>query len=115
MPKLRIFLWQTPLNALHVRGVLLHRGMMIDPTCPLCGEDIETIDHLFWDCSTTKRVWRLAFQQQWVYLNPNAVRRATFLLWSIWKGRNDLVFQNRQFIPIRVLTCDKKAFAEWEI
>lgn len=56
MPKLRIFLWQTLLNALPVRGVLLRRGMMIDPTCPLCGEDIETIDHLFWECSTTKRV-----------------------------------------------------------
>ena len=109
--------------------------MMIEPSYPLYGEDIETIDHLFWHCSITKRVWRLAFQHQWVprqqlqgqhyfsqlltqfrlNLNPKALRRATFLLRSIWKGQNELVFQNRQFDPIRILICGKKAFTKWEI
>jgi len=117
--KVKIFLWQTLLNVLLVRGVLLQIGMMIAPSCPLCGEYIEIIDHLFWDYSITKTVSSLAFQPQWVprqqlqgqcyfsqlltqfCLNPNhkALRRATFLLWSIWKGMNELVFKIDSSIP----------------
>jgi len=34
---------------------------------------------------------------------------------GIWKGRNELVFRNRQFNVTRILIMIKKAFAEWEI
>jgi len=47
MPKLQIFLWQIFHHALPVRGSLFKRGLNIDPTCPLCMDDIESLDHLF--------------------------------------------------------------------
>ena len=47
MPKIKIFLWQNLHNALPTRGTLFRRGMNIDPACPICGDDIETSDHLF--------------------------------------------------------------------
>jgi len=47
MPKIQVFLWQMCLNALPIRGTFFRRMGHIDPTCPLCNDDIETIDHLF--------------------------------------------------------------------
>ena len=58
-------------NALPTRGTLFRRGMHIDPSCPLCGDNIKTIDHLFWECSMIKRVWSLAYQHRWVPLPPS--------------------------------------------
>ena len=68
MPKIKIFLWQMLHNALPVRGVLVRRGLNIDPACPLCMNDIESNDHLFWECPYIKEVWRLAQQHKWLLL-----------------------------------------------
>jgi len=56
MPMIKVFLWQTLHNALLLHGVLVKRCMSIDPSCPLSGDDIETIDHLFWGFSLTRRI-----------------------------------------------------------
>ena len=54
MPKIKIFLWQLLHNALPVRGVFVRRGFIIDPACPLCMNDIESNDHIFWECPCIK-------------------------------------------------------------
>jgi len=56
MPKIQIFLWQLFHEALPVTSTLLRRGLNLNPTCSLCREDIEIIDHLFKDCCVTKKV-----------------------------------------------------------
>lgn len=38
-----------------VRGLLLTRGLHINPTCPLGLDDIESIDHLFKECCMIKK------------------------------------------------------------
>ena len=97
---------------------------------------MESTYHLFWECSQTRRIWSSAVQHRWIpslrvlvgrhclaqlirqyRLNPNPkiIRNVAFLLWNIWKGRNELVFQNRRFNHTRILISIKKAFAEWEI
>jgi len=62
MPKIKVFLWQLYHNALPIRRTLLRRGCNIDPLCPLCEDEVESIDHLFKGCSATPRVWELAVQ-----------------------------------------------------
>ena len=69
MPKTKNFLWQMLHNALPLRGVLVTRGMVVDPACPLCTQDIETNDHLFWECPSIKEVWRLAHRHKWLQLS----------------------------------------------
>jgi len=56
MPKIKIFIWQMCLNALPVRGLLFRRGGYVDPQCPLCFDDIESIQHLFKECAHTQPV-----------------------------------------------------------
>ena len=66
MPKIKVFLWQLCHNALLVRGILFWWGWNIEPHCPLCATDVESIDHLFWGCRGTNRVWELVVQHQWI-------------------------------------------------
>jgi len=76
--------------------------------------DIESTEHLFQDCPQTKTVWDLAQQHNWIpsqsTLNLSSpwisqfkaflatyerktLQRISFLLWSIWKMRNAVIFQ----------------------
>ena len=56
MPKIKNFLWQVCYNAIPIRGLLLARGLHLDPACPLCLDDIESLDHMFKECCMIKKV-----------------------------------------------------------
>ena len=43
------------------------------------------------------------------------VQKLNFLLWTIWKGRNVVLFQNENFNPIACIIKAKRACAEWSI
>jgi len=135
MPKIKIFLWQICHNALPVRGSLLYRGCNVDPVCPLCYHELETIEHLFWDCPGVAEVWTLAAQHQWIpQIQINRLRdwshflsnwpvsftgkymqHLTFLLWGIWKARNGVVFHSESFNPMKCLIRAKSLSAQWRI
>jgi len=136
MPKIKIFLWQLCHNALPVRGTLLQRGINIDPSCPLCLSNIESIEHLFKDCLVASQVWEATLTHRWIPSNispsrydslhhclgyirlgpgPLLRQRFSFLLWSLWKARNATVFNNDFFNLLHCLIQAKKASAEWRI
>ena len=136
MPKIKIFLWQMCHNALPVRGNLFRRGCQLDPICPLCTNDIESSEHLFQDCPQTRQSWELAQQHRWIpYQTPTTasnswlpkfetflatydkktLQRIAFLLWSIWRMRNDVIFQQAVVQPNKCLIRAKKLCAEWRI
>ncbi|KAA3460420.1 reverse transcriptase [Gossypium australe] len=33
------------------------RKLIVDPTCPLCKDNVESTDHLLWNCGTLRQVW----------------------------------------------------------
>lgn len=57
-PKFLLFVWKVIHQILAVKDTLLRRNIMVDPLCPLCGQDVETIEHLFLRCRCAMRVWR---------------------------------------------------------
>jgi len=118
IPKIKIFLWQLCHGALPIRGILLERGVNINPTCPLCLDNVESIDHLFRESLMVKKVWDLAEHHEWFplyaspyetqnvyqWLNrmknsktPKLLQKISYILWIIWKFRNATVFQNEIF------------------
>ena len=123
------------LNVLPVRGTLFWRLGQFDPQCPLCLNEVETIDHLFEGCSTSNVVWSLAIQHRWIpqqvlrdrsfnwhqtfgiweKLDSRTMQRLSFLLWSIWKARNAVIFQNEVFNPLKCLIKAKRLSTEWSI
>ena len=119
-----------------MRGTLYRRGCQIEPQCPLCATDIETMDHLFQGCPHTLAIWDLAKQHRWIpfQVHPNttspwltqwrsllatfdrnSLQRLAFLLWSIWKMRNAVIFQQQAVQPIKCLIRAKRLCAEWRI
>jgi len=136
MPKIKFFLWQLCHKAVPIRGMLLKRRLNIDAGCPICMGDIESIDHLLCECPIGKKVWELADKHHWFpiqfspggwqpltevlqrvrsYRKPQLLQKLSFLIWSIWKERNAVAFENKFFNPLKCLIKAKKVYAELRI
>ena len=121
-------------NALPVRGTLLRKGCRIDPQYPLCLDDIEATDHLFGGCpmylssfgtsSSTSMDSTASTNESFTWLiqsfgtmknscNGKILQRISFLLWSIWKAKNAVTFQNEFFNPMKCLIRANKLSVEW--
>ncbi|KAA3479552.1 reverse transcriptase [Gossypium australe] len=102
--KIKITVWKITWNFLPTRVNLKHKKLAIGSTCPRCGEQAETIDHLFRECPVTKETWSTLLLQDvllhenwnfeewliWVFeqCNLRAWRLFRCALWAIWGNRN---------------------------
>ncbi|XP_071707979.1 uncharacterized protein [Rutidosis leptorrhynchoides] len=60
--KLELLVWRANLKRLPVRVELDNRGIDLDSVrCPLCDEDLETIDHAFIFCNQVMDIWNRVF------------------------------------------------------
>ncbi|XP_058005230.1 uncharacterized protein LOC110661903 [Hevea brasiliensis] len=130
-PKFKVFLWKALLNALPVKSTLLRRGIPINPSCPNCAAEEETIEHtLFW-CNDARAKWFVSANTY----KPNPVGFGSFSLWwsailnefcedqlglcfiaiscwIIWKERNLTVFDHIGPNPIVAAKRISKSFFE---
>ncbi|XP_074297714.1 uncharacterized protein LOC141628473 [Silene latifolia] len=126
--KLKVFLWKFMANALPVGSEFLKRKMNWRSSCTLCDGStpcVESISHLFRDCSFAKALWfgcplglRITggvdidvrvWVINWVTYfligpDPNSLLFPLIAtLWRIWCCRNDMVFKNRRPWPMSVV------------
>ena len=115
--KVNIFLWRLSLNKLPSRMNLDRKGIEVDSLlCPTCHEDVETVNHTFYNCEMAKDLWALLARwweldipfceniSEWItWLDSSSLSSKArlfldgvvgALLWSIWNFRNRLVFSN---------------------
>ncbi|GJY65523.1 RNA-directed DNA polymerase, eukaryota, reverse transcriptase zinc-binding domain protein [Tanacetum coccineum] len=116
--KINVFLWRLSLNKLATRVNLDRKGIDVDSTlCPLCMEDVETVNHIFFSCNMATVLWGL-FASWWELDIPvcanvedwfgwiDSLHRSnriksiiegagSTLLWCIWKFRNKLIFSSQ--------------------
>ncbi|XP_057790949.1 uncharacterized protein LOC131008065 [Salvia miltiorrhiza] len=113
IPKVRLFLWKCLVEALPTSRALLSRSISVDPSCPRCGEDIETVEHALRDCSWTRFFWsasplrlpptpneEICTIPDWFEKiresNEKDVHKVfANLIWTLWYARNLLVFQGK--------------------
>ena len=70
-------------NALPIRGLIFDRTKIGDPICRGYGEEIETVDHLLFQCKKAEQVWNIS-PVQW---DGIADQRGSFRrLWSALVG-----------------------------
>ncbi|XP_058725309.1 uncharacterized protein LOC131596605 [Vicia villosa] len=55
-PRAMFILWMTCQSRLHTKDRLVKFGTLTDGLCMFCG-DVETCDHLFFDCRNTSPFW----------------------------------------------------------
>ncbi|XP_043705265.1 uncharacterized protein LOC122655093 [Telopea speciosissima] len=110
--------------------------MQVDPVCLRCGATMESSDHVLFDSPFTRSVWfgcslhyfpptnttpKLTdWLQSWDDLfrvdNKKAhdsLSRPSFICWYLWRARNDLAFNERQWSPLEVIATAEKTFLEF--
>lgn len=104
--------------------------MTSDPLCPICFQEVETVQHVIWYCRAVNDVWASSalptqkwpqttddFQLLWdrivTSLERQEIENVAFVLRLIWLRRNEFVFQSILKPPDRLIQAailDHKEF-----
>ncbi|XP_071687343.1 uncharacterized protein [Rutidosis leptorrhynchoides] len=134
--KVEVFVWRAKRRRLPVLSELNKRGIDLHSVrCPLCDDDIETVDHFLFLCQDVLDIW--AKVRNWWGLNGSSAfgigdafnghsaLQMTSLgakIWQgvewtcgylIWKNRNQKVFKNKCWNPPVVLNEIQVKSFEW--
>ncbi|KAJ0558404.1 putative reverse transcriptase zinc-binding domain-containing protein [Helianthus annuus] len=124
--KVGMVAWRAEKDRLPTREALIRRQINItDASCVLCGECMESSEHLFVACHFAQTVWQNI--ASWCKIPPivafdfkdlldlhdfssgpqkrKKTMQAIFhiVIWCIWKTRNEVIFRNSQPNVIKVL------------
>ena len=100
IPKHRFIGWLVMQNRLQTRGKLYQIGVISDDTCLLCGCDIETVSHLFFECSySDKCMQKVKAKLDWHY---NGKQLEEILRWFKHENFNRM---KKQVIQSLLLAC----------
>ena len=93
------------------------RGIQGDICCARCGDPEESINHVFFECPPARQVWALSkipsppniFPISSLFANMDHLfwrvqpkmddHQFAWILWYIWKARNNKVFSNLDIDP----------------
>ncbi|XP_024989227.1 uncharacterized protein LOC112523779 [Cynara cardunculus var. scolymus] len=134
--KINCFLWRLFLRRIPTRQNLGSRGIQLQTdSCPLCGREVETEEHLFYVCEKSKEIWR--WVERWCDINSgnhssldqivvNLIECAKSkkqrkmiealigsILWFTWKARNDVMFNNKRFSWEAVMVDSQAMLFTW--
>ncbi|XP_048611782.1 uncharacterized protein LOC125586041 [Brassica napus] len=128
-------IWQLLTGHVTVTRNLTRRNMRCDNYCPRCGELEETVTHAFFECPPALQVWSLSstptspdiFPVSNVYTNmdylfwrKNSIIEPEqdrdpypWLLWYIWKARNDKLFRGIDRNPLELVRHAESECQAW--
>ncbi|KAL6221385.1 hypothetical protein ACLB2K_009136 [Fragaria x ananassa] len=118
--KVKIFLWTLIHDRLLTNKTRVRRGLAIDALCPRCDFPLESLDHLFKDCTISMRIWSALHSpsefpstytlpfNDWLLVNLKSSMKMQYEipwccyfamgLWHIWKWRCSFILdQNFKF------------------
>lgn len=134
-PKIKTFIWKALSQALPVSDCLKDRGLKCDERCQLCGFEGETVNHVLFGCHQARKCWALSnipnpqngFSDSSIYtnvyylLNLKATRKGDeegyrcwpWILWYLWKNRNSLIFEGKEFEAEDIILKAKEEAEAW--
>ena len=63
LPSVQFTAWRVLRNVIPTKDNLLRRGLLlISDRCPLCGEEEESVRHLFFECRISWRIWGMCLR-----------------------------------------------------
>ena len=130
-PRIHIFLWLLSRNKLLTRDNLGKKRELQDQTCLFCCE-IESVNHLFFDCCVAKAIWSEisilmdkevgqdfeSVARWWISNNKNEILNCVCAatLWVLWKLRNGLCFQGKCWRGVEpVLGSVARMLERWKV
>lgn len=134
LPKIKFFLWKVANDALPTGANLQKRGLLVNTTCPQCGE-VETIARILLKCRFAVEVWDLGswttsiettgdftFKEllqasaHWTNLPPFGIigNVLPWIIWTIWTSRNQFIFEKRITMPQEIILKAIISQREWD-
>ncbi|CAL1407657.1 unnamed protein product [Linum trigynum] len=110
---------------------LIERDVQVHPRCPVCWSGSETMEHLFLECPVARALWDYAgleylgqglprhtfplFLKKLMALihQSQLVMAVVALLWRIWRSRNWVVFEGKQFGLPDLMRQFHQQYQEW--
>lgn len=133
--KIHHFLWKCVNNALPAAANMKHRHITKDGRCMRCSMENETINHILFECPYARLVWALSpvhapvdgtmsdslYSNLWRVMSlqdryPKEEACADlvpWLLWRIWKNRNDFLFQGKDYAAQDAVNKALEDMKEW--
>ncbi|CAL1395371.1 unnamed protein product [Linum trigynum] len=130
-PKLKVFLWQIFNRILPTTEALIDKHVLVQPRCPVCWACTESMEHLFLDCPVARALWDYSglgylgeglprhtfpmFLKRLLALihQPSLFMAVVAVLWRIWRSRNWVVFEGKQFGFPALLRQFHQQYEEW--
>ena len=119
--KIKHFLWQALSGYVSSASKLVERHCGTDKSCQRCGAEIEDINHILFMCPPAFQCWILTaiptppgsfpstslfvnfeyLLQQVTTANPQGDAQIfPWLMWYVWKGRNEKCFNAKDISPL---------------
>ncbi|XP_062094321.1 uncharacterized protein LOC133800379 [Humulus lupulus] len=115
-PKHRFIMWLVMWERLNTKNRIIKYNSSLDPTCLLCGEADECIEHLFFQCLYSRKC--LSAIKNWLNWNAQSINLVSLLKWishakssriyksmlltilaatvyHIWRARNDVLWNQK--------------------
>ncbi|KAL0416468.1 UNVERIFIED_CONTAM: hypothetical protein Slati_3478700 [Sesamum latifolium] len=103
-PKVKLLMWRLCRETLPTMELLARRAVDVDTICAVCGVGVESIRHIFWECSFARQVWALSniawrSMSSWIegpgdwvsgvipQLDKEERGRYFTLCWAVWRHR----------------------------
>lgn len=134
--KIKHFMWQALSGYVAAASKLKERHCGNDSVCQRCGADEETINHIIFECPSAVQCWALSavltspgvFPSNSIYVNFDTLLRLQkdttyaentaffpWLIWYLWKARNDKCFNNKDTTPMDTLQLAGAEVTAWKI
>nr|XP_023888299.1 uncharacterized protein LOC112000408 [Quercus suber] len=136
--RLKLLLWRIVCKSLSVWEILSKRFPIPNISCPVCGEEVETVEHIFIRCPITVQAWAnsvwplnmVVFKDmnidQWIKIIINSTEMlkiqgkeakeftlfVAVLCDQIWKNRNQTVWGNQPIDSIKLSLQINKVFIQ---
>lgn len=124
-PKVLNLVWRSLSYCLPTTVMLQQKGVSLPVVCPVCKVENETIEHIFLRCAQAVQCWQIVLPEfqnaggrlwQWwerILNHVDSDKRAEIatVCWSLWKARNEMVWNNRS-TRIYVIIAQAKQYLE---
>lgn len=126
--KVKNFLWRATSNFLLTKDLLRSRRVEVNPLCPVCNEESETILHSLVTCSfATVCHWTVSSAantdenitfKEWMQLlcndrNEFEVQNHAMICWQLWKNRNDIVWNQHDIDSLELVNSAYSVLNQW--
>ncbi|CAL1361006.1 unnamed protein product [Linum trigynum] len=130
-PKLKVFVWQILNRALPITEALIEKKVQVLPRCPVFLDGPETMEHMFLYCPVARALWDYSgleylgeglprhtfplFLKRLLGLidQPSVVMAVVAIFWRIWRSRNWVVFECKQFGIPALMRQFNQQYEEW--